>query len=542
MFPESAHEPESLEAASKPRLGKVPPLTPELLDKWNTWVRTGIDRGDPEFTLDLIQDRPRLFYLKEAPFRIQISDQEILSYNLIGRDPREMTLLGKEAGSCVLNFWFGDREDISKQTVLSILVNVYPDPERRERLVRVYKAMENQISEMFPDAMVCLTLVGDKLVVSGEVKDAVEATKILQIIRASTRRRRRVTENPATAVQSPVPPGQEDLNLGDPFQAPTMDDYILPGETRIVNLLRIPGEQQVQLRVTVAEVSRSAARNIGLNYNITNNSGIQVFANTTGGVGAIANLPTLIDNGHIFLAIQALRNVKLARSLAEPNLVALNGRTAFFQAGGEFPVPIVTGATAVGLQGTAFVPFGVLLSFTPIITDKDRIRLQVQATVSVRDVAIGTNIAGANVAGLNVRTITTTVDMREGQTFAIGGLLQTNFGSESTRVPLFGDLPYLGNLFGQSNTSSSESELVLLVTPELVHPMEPKEVPALPGSDMFEPSDLEFYLYGRISSRRPYDYRAPAMENDIHRMAAYRHCQLLYFVGPHGHAEEPPAK
>src|SRR4029077_12570905 len=125
---------------------------------------------------------------------------------------------------------------------------------------------------------------------------------------------------------------------------------------------------------------------------------------------------------------------------------------------------------------------------------------------------------------------------REGQTLAIGGLLQTDLGADSSRVPLFGDIPLLNNFFGISRASSAESELVLLVTPQLVHPMEPKEIPPLPGSDYFEPGDLEFYLLGRIESKRSYDYRSPVMDS-LDRMCAYRKCELLYFAGPHGHSE-----
>jgi pilus assembly protein CpaC len=208
----------------------------------------------------------------------------------------------------------------------------------------------------------------------------------------------------------------------------------------------------------------------------------------------------------------------------------------------------VTGATATGLQGVSFVPFGVQLGFTPYIADKDRIRLQLNATVSTRDVAIGTNIGTGNntssaVPGLNTRTVNTTVEMREGQTLAIGGLLQTSLGGTTIRVPFFGDIPCFGQLFRLDTTSAGESELVLLVTPELVHPMEPKEVPPLPGSDYYEPGDLEFYLKGRLESLRNYDYRSPVM-TDIHRMCAYRHCEEQYFVGPHGHIQDrtPPGQ
>jgi pilus assembly protein CpaC len=531
--------------------GSAPVPTAEDVDRWKKYVG---NLSDPKYTIDVVQGRPRLMHLKEAPIRIQVADTAIFDYTVLG-PPTELSLLGTEVGTTVMNMWFGDRNDPSSQTILSIQVNVLPDPDAKRRLEEVYKALQDEINQAFPDAFVCLTLVGDKLVVSGEVKDAIEANHILRIIIAQTGAAQ-VSQNPV--LQNPAGATTIGLNLLNPNVLgnipgipegqirPGLEQYILQGEQNIINLLRIPGEQQVMLKVTVAEVNRTAARSIGLNWTITNNQGIQVLANTTGGITTTANLPAILDNGQINLAIRALRRLDMARSLAEPNLTTLNGQPAFFFAGGQFPVPVVTGATATGLQGVSFVPFGVSLQFTPVITDKDRIRLQLNATVSTRDLSLGTNFgglggvggigAGPFVSGLTARTVSTIVEMREGQTFAIGGLLQTNLGADSERVPLFGDLPVLGHFFRSDRTSAGESELVLLVTPQLVHPLEPNELPPLPGSDYFEPGDLEFYLLGRLESSRAYDYRSPVM-NDITRMAAYRRCQLLYFVGPHGHSD-----
>jgi pilus assembly protein CpaC len=478
---------------------------------------------DPEFTIDVVVGRPRIWVLKRAPFRIQAGDPTVLDYNTIGNDPRQISLIGKKVGSTVLNLWFGDPDDLNKQVILSYLVNVLPDPEAKERLERVYKALEDEINRSFPDAYVCLFLVGDKLIVTGQVKDSVEATRILLILRANA-----PTSGPQGAANIPVtqPTFNSPYAIGPNGQVRnTLEQFINQGETNIVNLLKIPGEQQVMLRVVVAEVNRSAARSIGLHETFRNNAGIQYFAQLSGTVNA--NLPTLINNGEISLAIEALRTLNLARSLAEPNLVTMNGFPAFFLAGGEFPVPVVSGATLTGLQGVQFVPFGVQLNFIPYISDKDRIRLQVNALVSVRDPAIGTNFNssaattaanGTFVPGLNTRSVQTTVEMREGQTLAIAGLLQSNLGADSTRVPLAGDLPIVGTLFGVRHYQSSEQELVL------------------PGSDFFEPGDLEFYLYGRLESLRPYDYRSQAMTT-IARTCAYRHCELLYFSGPCGHCE-----
>ena len=129
----------------------------------------------------------------------------------------------------------------------------------------------------------------------------------------------------------------------------------------------------------------------------------------------------------------------------------------------------------------------------------------------------------------------TTVELRDGQTLAVAGLLQTSYGATALRVPFFGDLPIVGRLFAQDVSSSSEQELVILVTPVLVHPYEPHQVPPLPGSDVFEPGDLEFYLLGRLESRRSYDYRT-GVRTDIFRMARYRHCDDIFINGPHGYS------
>jgi pilus assembly protein CpaC len=527
---------QSLESSQKV-FGTSPIPTPFDLDKYKRHILGPVD---PTFTFEVILNHTRLLQLKEAPFRIQIGDTRVVDYTILG-PPTELLIQGSRVGSTTMYMWFGDRADPSNQTILAFLVNVLPDPDVKRRLEAVYKALQDEINRAFPDAYVCLTLVGDKLVVSGEVKDAIEATRILQILgrgHATQSAQSPVLNNPAGGTNvnlnltNPYPIGNLPFIPGIPEGQvrPDLSNYILPGESNIVNLLRIPGEQQVMLKVTLASVNRGAAREIGLGWSITNKKGVTVFSDTNGITSG--NLPVVLDNGRINLQIEALRTNNMARNIAEPTLTTLNGRPATFFSGGEFAVPVITGATAVGLQGVSFIPFGTTLTFTPVITDRDRIRLTLAATQS----ALGPVIGSTGTPSLNATTVSTEVDMREGQTFAIAGLVQQSLDGSTTRVPLFGDLPLLGNPFRSSSTAASESELVLLVTPQLVHPLEPNERPALPGSDYFEPGDLEFYLLGRLESSRPYDYRTPVM-NDINRMAAYRRCDLLYFVGPHGHSD-----
>ena len=303
------------------------------------------------------------------------------------------------------------------------------------------------------------------------------------------------------------------------------------------------------LKVTVAEVNRTAARSIGMNFSIANKAGNFVFGNFTGGLlsasttgggtalaQSTANLPASIDNGQVLLAIQALRTLNLARSLAEPNVVAINGQTAQFQAGGEFPVPNATATFGAVGQSVTFVPFGVSLTFVPYITDRDRIRLQLFGRVSTTDASLGATVGGTSVPGLQARTFRTTLEMREGQTLAMAGLIQNNLTSSSNRVPFFGDLPLVGHLAGFDQMSNQEFELVVLITPQLVHPMEHDELCPLPGSDMFEPGDIEFFILNRLESRREYDFRSP-VRTDFARIKRYEHCEDVYILGPHGHSK-----
>lgn len=560
--------------ATPPKLGATPVPTKKDLERFKKYIS---DVVDPQNTFDLIVGRIRLLVLKQAPTRVQIADPEVADYNLI--EPKEMTILGRKVGTTVLNLWFADPKQPQKEAVISYLVRVLPDPEKKRQLEAMYEALAHEINRLFPDSYVELSMVGDKVAVKGEAKDIAEGTQIIRIVRANAPKKDEDQEPkvPLQNIQPVIRPG----DITAPTATPGLQDFLTAGGPKVINLLRIPGEQQVMLKVTVAEVNRAAARSIGLNFSLTNNSGTTFFNNRTGlinfggvpfpfGFGGLGfsglnpatnigggigggggsflglstnNLPVLLDNGQINLAINALRTLNYARSLAEPNLTAMNGQTATFLAGGQFPVPIISGLGSFGgfgggLQGVSFVPFGVQLNFTPYITDRNRIRLAMAATVSTRNLSTGTSIGGANVSGLTSRRFQTTVELRDGETLAVAGLIQNNLGAQANRVPLFGDVPILNHLLGFDKISHGEQELVVLVTPILVHPLCGKELPPLPGSDLFEPGDLEFYLLGRLESRRRYDYRSSVM-TDIDRMRAYHRCEMKYLFGPHGHIPGP---
>jgi pilus assembly protein CpaC len=497
-----------------------------------------IDRTiDPEVPLDLILGRPRILVFKQTPTRIYIPDESIARYEIITET--EIAVIGIALGRTVLTIWVPDPDRPGQQRVLSYLLQVSEDAEFRIRQEAIYAALEREINENFCNSWVKLSLVGDKLVLRGEAKDVFEAAQILQVVNANAPRDRTVETIPVRDLN--VFSGVTDLSQLPPG---TLEDFLRSGSNpNVVNLLHIPGEQQVLLRVTVAEVNRDALRAMGVNMRVgpaLGGTALQTIFPLATPVTAVGGNPLgvggnlFVDRGDFDLAVNALRTLGMARTLAEPNLVTLNGKTATFRAGVNIAVTNLGGATGGAvLSGFDQVFAGITLSFTPYITDRDRIRLQLTADIGGQNVQMPNNQSGPNI---NQQLVNTVVELRDGQTLAVAGLLRNDLTAESRRVPFIGDLPVIGRLFKSDVTTYSDRELIMLVTPELVHPLEAYEVPPLPGADIFEPGDLEFFLIGRLESQRAYDYRS-SIRTDAARMLRYRHCEHIYIIGPHGHAD-----
>ena len=533
-----------------PRTTQPTPATQEKIAKYVAKLL------DPETTLDLVTNQTRVMMLKGPPLRIQSGDEGIVAVSVV--TPTEILLQGKGVGATVLNIWFGDKNDPTKQETLTYLVRVFPDPEAKERLERAYKTLEDEINKYFKDTSVRLKVVGDKLVASGRVRDYVQGGQVLQIIRANM-------AAGGDAAKLPVMPagGVPDPAGANPLSPETFQSA---GGPFVINLLEVAGEQQVMLRVVVAEVNRAAARTIGLNFSVQNQQGFTVVANRTGPVtggggtgfgvsgggsfngsggsfgagGSVSNLPFTLDAMRLPFALSALKTLQYSRSLAEPTLVTMNGQTANFLAGGQFPVPVIGGfgssSGGGGLQGVQYVPYGVIVNYTPYITDRDRIRLTLNATVSTRDLASGTSIGGGTVAGLNSRSVNTTVELRQGETLAIAGLIEYNIGADSSRIPFIGDIPGLNNLTGLTRTQAGEKELVIFITPELVRPLDPGQVAKLPGSEILDPNDCEFYLLGRLEGHCK-DYRSP-IRTDLSRIKMYHTVEQSNVYGPAGYSPQ----
>jgi pilus assembly protein CpaC len=260
---------------------------------------------------------------------------------------------------------------------------------------------------------------------------------------------------------------------------------------KTVNLLRVnvpPTEAQVLLKVRFADVDRAAAQDLGLN--IISNGATNTIGRVTTGQFSPPNIttgtsgaPTITysDLLNIFLfrpdlnlaaTIKALQSRNLLQILAEPNVLAINGKPASFLAGGEFPYPTLQGGGGgLGAVTIQFREFGVRINFTPIITPRGTIRLQVTPEVSSLDFANGLVFQGFTIPALSTRRVQTEIELEEGQSFVIGGLLDRRVTEQLSKIPGLGDVPLLGKLFTSRTQSKSNSELLVMVTPQLVRPI-----------------------------------------------------------------------
>ena len=303
----------------------------------------------------------------------------------------------------------------------------------------------------------------------------------------------------------------------------------------LINAVQVMAAQQVMLEVRFMEVQRSATRDLGVQWNMFGNS---VLANTgsglsasqlpitqpggsfqqpgtnVGGANVLANqlpISPVVAGGvlsgmtpfgflvgqlsnKLQIGVNALEAKGIIRSLADPNLVTLSGQTASFLAGGQIPIPEV-GAT--GTPSFGFQPYGVGLSFTPTVLKNGVINLVVKPEVSELDPAHGVTVAGTTVPALTLRKASTTLELHDGQSFMLGGLLQNTANNTIDQVPWAGDMPVLGALFRSTDYQKSETDLVIMVTPHIVRPMSPTDAVHSPLDGTLPPNDVDLFLLGK---------------------------------------------
>lgn len=266
----------------------------------------------------------------------------------------------------------------------------------------------------------------------------------------------------------------------------------------VINSVTVKGSQQVMLEVRFIEARRTRNKEIGIQWNALGRD----FAASVGTASLIsgaapfgAAIGQLIGNGVSADAlVQALEERGLGRRLAEPNLIAMSGDTASFLAGGEFPIPVQSDEDTITIE---FKKFGVGLEFTPTVLKDGLINLQIAPEVSQIDTTASVVINGLQIPGLSVRRAKTTVELRDGQSFVIAGLLQTGNTYDQQQLPWLGQVPILGALFRSSSFRRNETDLVIIVTPRLVQPIAPGQHIATPFDNVARGNDVDFFLNGK---------------------------------------------
>jgi pilus assembly protein CpaC len=396
--------------------------------------------------------------------RAMIGNEEIA--DIFPISDRSVYVLGKSLGTTSLTLY--DRNN----RVLAVMdVAVGPD----------VIGLREQISALMPDEKIDARISNESIVLSGTASSAGAAGRVAQLAQAYA---------------------------GD----------------NVVNLMSLGGSQQVLLEVRFAEVNRQVGKDLGVSgffgtgsgrFSGAIGNGASLTPNSTTGIGELG-LDAVTGSFGIFrrffsdvagLDIEAVLSTLeakgLAKTLAEPTLIALSGERASFLAGGEFPIPVAQSSSGQG-AGTAngsaalsveFKPFGVSLGFTPTVLSDNTINLLVEPEVSSIDPTASITVGGLNIPGLQTRRASTVIELRDGETFAIAGLIQQDFETTVNQVPLLGSLPIIGSLFRSSSFQKGETELLIIVTPRLVQPIRPEQV-RLPTDRVEDPVQADVLLNG----------------------------------------------
>jgi pilus assembly protein CpaC len=405
-----------------------------------------------EDRIEMTANTSRILELNKKIPRAQVNNPDILDLKAIG--PNQVQIHSLKPGITQVNLW-----DEANQ-IHAIDVVIYAD----------VKELSNLLKSQFPKASVMVVPTSNSVILQGFVDQPETVEKIMEI----------------------------------------SQDYY----PRVINNMIIGGGQQVMLHVKVMEVSRTKLRDLGFDFANIQNDGSFVVQGLSGLLQSAT--PTTIatsgqetfafgiiePNNSFFGVLSALQQNSIAKILAEPTLVTLSGRPAYFQSGGEIPVLIPQGLGNVSVE---FRPFGTQVDFVPIVLGDGRVRLEVRPRVSEIDRSLSVVLDGSNIPGFRTREVDTGVEMRIGQTLALAGLIQTRIESSKRGLPWLSDLPYLGVPFRRVEETVNEIELLVLVRPELAEALDPSEVPQCgPGEHTMSPSDCELLLKGHIEVANPH--------------------------------------
>lgn len=460
-------------------------------------------------SMNVTLGKSTLLKLAAPIVRISVGSPNVADVMMI--NPREVYVLGKIVGMTNITLW--TKEGNSKVIDISVLMDI--------------NALQLQIELIMPSEKdIKITAAGDSLILSGIVSNTIMLDRVVALADAFVR----------TSVLNMMMNMGQDQGAGQGggggmggmmgMQALQQGAVVVAdspgagsglGSIKVINLLRVRDNQQVMLEVKVAEVNRTEAERLGFDFaGAVRKSGsawTQIMAGVVGGGAGNflfgKNLSANVDLGiprigdasvgeNAAFLIDAQKRDSVVKILAEPNIVAISGQEASFLVGGEILIPVNAGGVGnIRLQSKQF---GVGLIFTPTVLEEGRINLRVNPEVS--ELVNIQNVASTSLGGITAvptfktRRISTTVQLRDGQSLAIGGLLQDNFKEQIRRFPMLGEVPIIGALFSSSDYLMDKTELMIIVTPRLVQPLQPDYV--LPTDSFIPPDRGDFFLRGKL--------------------------------------------
>jgi len=418
----------------------------------------------PQITLS--EGKSTLMRLPSPATRLSVGDARIADVILL--NPSELYMLGKSVGSTNLILW----NKANDATIIDIAVGMDT------------VALRSRLEQMFASEKdLKITTAADTLIISGMVSDVVKADQILSVANAYVQRSSRSGQAGGAAGGSG---GQQS------------------DSAKVVNMLSIAAPQQVMLEVKVAEVSKTLADQLGASIGGRKTTGSWTYTLLSNLLTGAASSIGAVKNSGNFLTIDAQKGDGLLKILAEPTIMAISGQEASFLAGGKIFIPVKTGNNGeISLEEKEF---GVSVKFLPTVLEGGRINLKVAPEVSdLNRQGVGISATGSSTTAIlpsfTTRRASTTVQLFDGQSFAIGGLIKNNVTANINAFPLLGEVPVLGALFRSSDFQTDRSELVFIVTPHLVKPL-PADY-KLPTDPYIEPNRSEFFLGGKMEGAAP---------------------------------------
>lgn len=434
--------------------------------------------------INLSEGKSTLMRLPYPATRLSVGDAHIADVILL--NPSEVYMLGKSVGSTNLILW----NKTNDATIIDIAVGIDTS------------ALSARFGQLMGEEKdVTITTAADTVILSGTVSDVVKADQLIALANAYVQRSARSGQGAGATAGTMQPVG-----------APATGGQ--PAGPKVINMLSIAAPQQVMLEVKVAEISKTLVDQLGVSLGASKTRGSWTYTFLS---NLLSNNPSMIDgfnnkNGN-FATLDAQKRDGLIKVLAEPTIMAISGQEASFLAGGKIFIPVSQtnngGTPTITLEEKEF---GVAVKFTPTVLAGGRINLRVAPEVSdLNKEGIGITATGISTTAIlpsfTTRRATTTVQLFDGQSFAIGGLIKNNVTTNVKAFPLLGEIPVLGALFRSSDFQTDRTELVFIITPHLVKPLPPDY--RLPTDAYIEPSRAEFFLGGKLEGKGPAPNQRP---------------------------------